>query len=57
MADRDPAASRKWVRIRLRSGEGYVRDNEIRSPIEHAACFVKGEAGWQLAGFGPGAGK
>jgi hypothetical protein len=55
--DRAAGSKQKWVRIKLKEGEGYVPEDQIRSPIEHAACFVKGESGWRLAGFGPGAGK
>jgi hypothetical protein len=55
--DRSPASKQKWVRIRLKGSEGYVREEQIRSPIEHAACFVKSEGGWRLVGFGPGGGK
>jgi hypothetical protein len=55
--DRAADVRQKWVRIRIKSGYGYVPEEQIRSPVEHAACFVKGEAGWRLTGFGPGAGK
>jgi hypothetical protein len=55
--DRAADVRQKWVRIRIQSGYGYVPEEQIRSPVEHAACFVKGEAGWRLTGFGPGAGK
>lgn len=55
--DRSPASRQKWVRVKLRRGEGFVREEQIRSPIEHAACFAKGESGWRLMGFGPGGGK
>jgi len=55
--DRSPASKQKWVRVRLKRGEGYVQEEHIRSPIEHTACFVKGESGWRLVGFGPGGGK
>lgn len=48
---------RAWVRIRLKDGEGYVAEPDIRSPIEHAACFVRTGESWQLAGFGPGSGR
>lgn len=55
--DRAADSKRKWVRIRLAKGEGYVAEEQIRSPIEHAACFSKGEAGWRMTGFGPAGGK
>jgi hypothetical protein len=54
----DQAGSRQtWVKIILKSGEGYVPEEQIRSPIEHTACFVRGEGSWRLMGFGPGGGK
>ena len=55
--DRDASSKQKWVRIWLKSGIGFVPEEQIRSPVEHTACFVKGEAAWRLVGFGPGGGK
>jgi hypothetical protein len=43
----------KWVKIRIQDRDGYVPEEQVRSPIEHAACFVKGETGWRLTVFGP----
>ena len=57
VADRAADSKQKWVRIRIPKGEGYVPEEQIRSPIEHTACFVKGGNGWRLTGFGPGSGK
>ena len=55
--DAAAGSKQKWVRIRLRAGEGYVPEEQIRSPIEHTACFVKSAGGWRMTGFGPGSGK
>jgi hypothetical protein len=55
--DRDAASKQKWVRIWLKSGIGFVPEEQIRSPVEHTACFVKGETAWRLVGFGPAGGK
>lgn len=55
--DQKAGVGQKWVKIRLKGGEGYVPEELIRSPIEHTACFVKGDKGWRLIGFGPGGGK
>lgn len=55
--DRDAISKQKWVRILLKSGMGFVPEEQVRSPVEHAACFVRGESGWRLVGFGPGGGK
>ena len=54
--DIDPKFQQKWVRIRLlKEGTGYVPEEHIRSPIEHAACFVKAGASWRMTVFGPAA--
>lgn len=51
--DKDAGAKQKWVRIWIKSGIGFVPEEQIRSPIEHAACFIRTEAGWRLTVFGP----
>lgn len=51
VADRDAQISQKWVKIRVREREGYIPEEHIRSPIEHLACFRKGEGGWRLTSF------
>jgi hypothetical protein len=47
----------KWVRVRFRDREGYVPEEQIRSPIEQAACFVKGSNGWRMTAFAPAGGE
>ena len=54
--DQDAASRQKWVKVKLKSGEGFVPEEQIRSPIEHAACFIKTEGGWRLTGLPPGGG-
>lgn len=52
--DIDPKFQQKWVRIRLlKEGTGYVPEEHIRSPIEHAACFARSGNSWRLMVFGP----
>lgn len=51
--DRDAGSKQKWVRIRVKERDGYVPEEQIRSPIEHAACFIRTENGWRLTVFGP----
>jgi hypothetical protein len=51
--DRDKTAKQKWVKIQLNERDAYVPEEQIRSPIEHAACFIKTEFGWRLMVFGP----
>ncbi|HXF65713.1 MAG TPA: hypothetical protein VNK67_03305 [Burkholderiales bacterium] len=54
--DRAREARQKWVRIRLKEAEGYVPEEQIRSPVEHAACFVRTEGGWRMTAFAPAGG-
>jgi hypothetical protein len=51
--DRDAGSKQKWVRIHFRGRDGYVAEEHMRSPIEHAACFIQTESGWRLTVFGP----
>ena len=51
--DKEQGFRQKWVKVMLKSAEGYVPEEQIRSPVEHAACFVKTEGGWRLTVFGP----
>lgn len=51
--DSDAALARKWVKVRFRGRDGYLAEEHMRSPIEHAACFAKTDAGWRLTVFGP----
>ena len=50
-------AKQTWVRIRFKQRDGYVPEEQIRSPIEHAACFVKGANGWRMMAFAPAGGE
>jgi len=54
--DQSPGVKQKWVKIKIAYGEAYVPEEQIRSPIEHTACFVRTEGGWRMIGFGPGGG-
>ena len=49
--------NQKWVRIRYRTRDGYIPEEQIRSPIEQAACFVKSGNGWRMTGFAPAGGE
>lgn len=57
VADQAPDVRQKWVKIKFRDAEGYLPEEQLRSPIEHAACFVRGDGRWRMIGFGPGSGK
>lgn len=56
VTDRAADMTQRWVKIKVRNGEGYVPEEQIRSPIEHAACFVKTEGAWRMTGLAPGGG-
>jgi hypothetical protein len=51
VADQAKESGQKWVKIRFQDKDGYVPEEQIRSPIEHRACFVKTENGWRLVAF------
>lgn len=51
VADSDADNRQKWVKIRIGEREGFIPEEHIRSPLEHLACFRKGEAGWRLTSF------
>jgi len=56
VADQASDYPQKWTRIKLKSGEGYVPEEQIRSPIEQVACFVRTENGWRMTAFAPAGG-
>lgn len=56
LADKAADVPQRWVKVDVKNGEGYVPAEQIRSPVEHAACFVKTEQGWRMTGLGPGGG-
>lgn len=51
IADRAPEVKQKWVKIRLGDKDAFVPEEQIRSPIEHRACFIKSESGWRMVAF------
>lgn len=51
VADRNAEIRQKWVKIRTQERDGYILEEHIRSPVEHLACFRKGENGWRLTSF------
>lgn len=51
VADEAKDSKQKWVKIRLKGADAYVPEEQIRSPIEHRACFVKTDQGWRLTAF------
>jgi hypothetical protein len=55
--DKAADVKQKWVKIRFRNRDGYIPEEQIRSPIEQAACFVKGGNGWRMTAFAPAGGE
>lgn len=41
----------KWVKIRTADHEGYVPEEQVRSAVEHRACFIKTADGWRMTSF------
>jgi len=52
--DNTPGFPQKWTRIELRGSPGYVPEQQIRSPIEHMACFAAPGGAWRLVSFTAG---
>ena len=50
-------AKQKWVKIRFQGRDGFVPEEQVRSPIEQAACFVKTPNGWRMTAFAPAGGE
>ena len=55
--DKAADVKQKWVKIRYRNRDGYIPEEQIRSPIEQAACFVKSGNGWRMTAFAPAGGE
>jgi hypothetical protein len=49
-----PGFPQKWTRIEVPGGSGYVPEQQIRSPIEHMACFAEQRGQWRLVSFTAG---
>lgn len=48
VADSAPGTRQKWVKLRIRDSEGFVPEEQVRSSIEHRACFARSGAGWRM---------
>lgn len=46
--DEDPKSPQKWVKIATRAGAGYVPEEQMRSAVEHRACFRRSGNGWRM---------
>jgi hypothetical protein len=54
VADEDRNSPQKWVKVSLKAREGYVPEEQIRSAIEHRACFQRTAHGWKLTALSAG---
>lgn len=54
VADATPGFPQKWTKIRVRDASGFVPEEQIRSPIEHMACFSRQGGPWRLVSFTAG---
>ncbi|MGH8616411.1 MAG: hypothetical protein ACREUW_01870 [Burkholderiales bacterium] len=48
IVDEDPKSPQKWVKIVTRAGPGYLPEEQVRSAVEHRACFRRGANGWRM---------
>ena len=48
VADENKQSTQKWVKLKTRAGEGYVPEEQVRSPLEYRACFVNRGARWRM---------
>ncbi len=48
VADEEKENKQKWVKIQTGAGAGYVPEEQIRSPLEYRACFVKSGTNWRM---------
>lgn len=51
VADDDKDGKQVWVALQTPAGRGYLPEEQVRSPLEYRACFVKREGAWRLTGL------
>ncbi len=51
VADVESSSPQKWVKILADRAIGYVPEEQVRSPLEHRACFVKTGTSWRIVAF------
>ena len=40
-----------WVKLQTQAGVGYLPEEQVRSPLEYRACFVKSGTNWRMTGL------
>lgn len=48
VGDRNKGSSQKWVKVATAAGEGYVPEEQVRSPLEYRACFAQSGSRWRM---------
>ncbi len=51
VADENKDSAQKWVKLKAKTGEGYVPEEHVRSPLEYRACFVNRGGNWRMTGL------
>lgn len=51
VADAESQLKQRWVKIQHKGRDGYVPEEQIRSAIEHRACFAKEGSVWRMVEY------
>jgi hypothetical protein len=51
IADENKDSKQIWVALRSKAGTGYLPQEQVRSPLEYRACFVKHNTSWRMTGL------
>ena len=51
VADEQKDERQKWIKLKTKTGEGYVPEEHVRSPLEYRACFANNGARWRMTGL------
>jgi hypothetical protein len=51
VSDAAQDSKQAWVKLQTRAGVGYLPEEQVRSPLEYRACFVKSGRGWRMTGL------
>lgn len=51
VADESKEVKQVWVAVKTPAGTAYLPEEQVRSPFEYRACFVRRDIGWRLIGL------
>jgi hypothetical protein len=51
VVDEDKNGKQIWVAVKTAAGTGYLPQEQVRSPLEYRACFIKRDGNWRLSGL------